>query len=134
MGTEKAPFIFIKGEEAPLVVELQDGEEFFGEVEEVTSRGLGAEWTSLAKVTLWAADFIHSHTHAEETYYCVEGKGRIYLNGKIREFCPGDRVIIKPGTLHAAKPKGLSKLVFWCISSPAFNPIDVFEDERGRNW
>jgi len=119
--------------EKPNIVELGDGKEMFGEVEEITSRAVGAERANVAKVTLWGADVLHAHKEAEETYICLEGEGELYLDGQIFEFIPGIRVIIKPGMLHAAKPKDrFGKLIFFCISSPAFNPVDVYEDPRGR--
>jgi len=119
------------------IVELIDEKrkEEFGEVEEITSRDVGATQANLAKVTLYGPDYLHSHKKAEETYICVDGIGEIYLNGQILDFTPGTRVIIRPGTLHAARPKEiLRKLVFWCISSPPFNPKDDYYDPKGRDW
>ncbi|MCK4524824.1 MAG: cupin domain-containing protein [Candidatus Andersenbacteria bacterium] len=117
----------------PEVVELDDGIEMFGEIEEITSKNLGAKHANFAKVTLWGPDFLHHHEKAEETYVCLEGEGEIILDNTIHEFLPGTRVIISPGTLHAVRPKDL-KMIFHCISSPAFDPDDVYNDERGRNW
>ena len=107
----------------------------FGTVEEITSRSIGAERTNVAKVILWGPDVLHRHKEAEETYICLEGEGDIYLDGEIFDFVPGTRVIIGPGTLHAARPKGTcERLILLCISSPAFDPKDVYENYRGRTW
>ena len=116
----------------PKIIELDDGKEMFGEIEEITSKDLGAEHANFSKVTLWGPDVLHHHDGAEETYICLEGKGEIILDNTVYEFLPGTRVIISPKTLHAVRPKDL-KVVFYCISSPPFDQNDVHEDERGRN-
>ncbi len=121
--------------EKPNIVEFNDGKEVFGEVEEITSRAVGAERANVAKVTLWGPDVLHTHKEAEETYICLEGEGELYIDGQIIDFVPGIRVIIAPGTLHAARPKKeWDKLVLLCVASPAFSPTDVYEDSRGRKW
>ncbi len=130
---KRNPFIIIRKE--PKVVVLKDNGEVFGEIREILSVEGGAKRTNLAQVTLKGPDILHSHRKAEETYICVEGEGYIFLNGEIYDFGLGTRIIIKPGTLHAASPKNDSeKLVFLCISSPAFDPDDVFEDPCRRVW
>lgn len=127
------PFIIV--DEEPNIVELQDDKEVFGEVEEITSRSAGAERVNVAKVTLRGPDIIHHHKEGEETYICQEGDGEIFLNRAIFRFVPGNRIIIKPGTLHAVRPKNsIGKIVFLCVSSPAFSPDDVYEDRHGRVW
>lgn len=121
--------------EKPNIVEFNDDKEFFGEVEEITSRAVGAERANVAKVTLWGPDVLHTHKEAEETYICLEGEGKLFLDGRIIDFVPGIRVIVAPGTLHAARPKEeFGKLVLLCMASPAFSPDDVYEDPRGRKW
>lgn len=122
---------------SPNMVELEDTKrhktDVFGIIEEMTSRAGGAEKASFAKITLWTPDKLHRHEMAEETYICLENEGQIFLDGKIVDFTPGVRVIIEPGTLHAARPiKG--ELVFYCVSSPPFDEKDVYYDRRGRKW
>jgi mannose-6-phosphate isomerase-like protein (cupin superfamily) len=122
-------------ETEPLIFELKDEDEVFGQVKEITSRSIGARRANVAEITLWAADIIHKHKKNEETYICLEGEGEIYLDGRIIDFPPGTRVIIRPGVQHAARPKDThSELTFLCVSSPAFDPNDVYEDPRGRKW
>jgi mannose-6-phosphate isomerase-like protein (cupin superfamily) len=119
----------------PNTVEFKEGDKVFGKVEEITSRALGAKRTNVAKVTLQGPDVLHSHKEAEETYICLEGEGELYLDGQIFDFVPGTRVIIEPGIQHAARPKNvIEKLVILCVSSPAFDPNDVYEDSCGRVW
>lgn len=119
----------------PKVVELKDGDEVFGQVEEITSRAVGAEGANLVRVTLFGPDVVHTHDKAEETYIYESGMGRIILGDKIFEFGPETKVIIPPGTPHAAKPaNSFPRLVFLCVSSPPFDAEDVHPDPRGRNW
>ena len=119
----------------PNIVELKDGDEVFGTVEEITSRAVGAEGANLARITLMGPDFVHTHDGAEETYVYELGMGKILLGDQISEFGPGARVIIPPGTPHAAKPaNSFPQVVFLCLSGPPFDPEDVHPDPRGRNW
>jgi mannose-6-phosphate isomerase-like protein (cupin superfamily) len=126
-------YCYIIVREKPKIIELNDDKGIFGIVEEITSRAVGAERANIAKIILWGPDILHTHKETEETYICVKGEGEIFLIDQIFEFIPGVRVIVRPGILHAAKPKK-GKLVFLCVSSPAFNPKDVYNDPRGRAW
>lgn len=127
-------------QEHPNIVELRDADEVFGEVEEITSRQEGADRANVARVTLVAQDFLHHHLKNQETYICEKGEGRLFLQSNISEaqiidFNPDTKVIINPGTIHGASPKTLcTELVFLCVSSPAFEPDDVYNDPRGRDW
>jgi mannose-6-phosphate isomerase-like protein (cupin superfamily) len=119
----------------PEVVKLEYENEQFGNLEEITSKTTGAGAANMAKVTLWGADVAHRHNQAEETYFCVAGEGEILIGEEIWEFNAGTRVIIKPGTAHAARPtRGCRELVFYCVSAPPFDPTDAINDPRGRNW
>jgi mannose-6-phosphate isomerase-like protein (cupin superfamily) len=117
-------------------VELEDASGIFGKVEDITSSRLGAHNANIARVTLWEPDVLHLHKEAEETYFCLEEEGLIYLgNGDVYPFRPGYSVTIDQGTLHAAMPKSpCRRLIFICVSSPPFNSDDVFPDPRGRMW
>nr|VFK61593.1 MAG: Mannose-6-phosphate isomerase, cupin superfamily [Candidatus Kentron sp. TUN]VFK70404.1 MAG: Mannose-6-phosphate isomerase, cupin superfamily [Candidatus Kentron sp. TUN] len=44
----------------------------------------------------------HYHEKTTEYYYVLNGEGRIYLDGKIRDIKKGDLVTIPPGTIHNA--------------------------------
>lgn len=50
--------------------------EVFGEVEEITSRALGAERTNVAKVTLWGPDFLHHHKKSRRDVYLFRRRRR----------------------------------------------------------
>ena len=119
----------------PKEMKLKDDKVVFGKVKEISSISKGARQASIAEVTLWGPDILHYHKKAEETYYCVSGKGEIFLNGKILEFERGTSVIIRPGTVHASRPNNpCGRIVFLCVSSPPFNRRDVYNDRRGRKW
>jgi len=123
-------------QEEPKVVELKDGEVVFGTVEEITSWAVGARQADVTRITLTGPDFVHINNRTEETYIYESGRGKILLGNEIFEFNPGTRVIIPPGTLHAAKPyDSFPQFVFLRVASPPFDPEDVFyPDPRGRNW
>lgn len=128
-------FIIVK--DLPVTADLVDPldpDDIFGTAEELVSEAFGAERVSVAKITLWATDILHNHKEGEETYIFVEGRGELFLDGEIFKVGPGVRVIIKPGVVHAARPKNDEELVFWCVSAPPFNPEDVYNDPRGREW
>jgi mannose-6-phosphate isomerase-like protein (cupin superfamily) len=129
----KGRFIIIESD-IP-VVELDDaGGKNFGEIEEFTSISQGAKKGNIVQVTLFGPDILHHHKIAEETYVS-QGQGLIYLDGMIYNFAPGTRILIGPGVVHAARPKkGCIDLVFLCMSVPAFDPKDVYNDPRGRKW
>ena len=119
----------------PKVVKMEDDKGGFGELEELTSRELGAERVNVVRISLWCPDFLHYHEISEETYICLEGEGELFLGDRVIRFNPGTRSIIRPGTLHAARPRLFGwKLVFLCVSSPAFDPADVYNDPVGRRW
>jgi mannose-6-phosphate isomerase-like protein (cupin superfamily) len=119
----------------PYIKRFKDGGNVFGMVEEIVSHAIGAKNASLARVTLYGPDIIHTHSKIEEAYVCETGRGKILLGNDISNFEPGDRVVIHPGTLHAVKPaESFPKVVFLCLSGPAFDPNDFCPDPRGRNW
>jgi len=121
--------------EKPKIIELRDEIGAVGKVEEFTSKSTGAVQANVTDVTLWGPFFLHHHKISEETYICSDGEGEVFLDGQIIEFGPGVRVIVKPGTVHAARPKkGCEKLVYLTVTAPAEDPSDNIFDPRGRAW
>lgn len=118
----------------PKTVSLEFENQVFGEAVELTPLATGADKASLARVILREADVIHFHKKNQETYVHERGAGEIFLNGKIYQFSTNTRVVMEPGTLHAVRPQKGTRVVFLCVSVPAFDPKDVFVDPRGRNW
>jgi mannose-6-phosphate isomerase-like protein (cupin superfamily) len=121
----------------PREITLEDNGIVFGKVVEITSRAFGADRANVALVTLEGSDLIHHHQNGQETYICVTGEGELLLGAATETIIPfreGVRVIVRPGTKHAARPLAGQTLEFICVSSPAFDPADVYNDPRGRNW
>lgn len=58
--------------------------------------------------------FAHRHEQAEEIYVILSGRGRIKLDGDVREVGPLDAIRVSPPVTRAfeAGPEGLELLVF----------------------
>lgn len=119
-----------------LKIQLRDRGEVIGVVSELTPPDAGAVQTSVAYVELYAPDVLHHHITTEE-HYCFETPAQMYLNGETVDVSSGDRMIIRPGTVHGARPvPSLCDTVkFICVSGPAYSPKDVvFLDDRPEEW
>ena len=55
--------------------------------------------------------FLHKHEYQEETYIVLNGKGIIYLDGKLVELLPGDVVRVNPEVYRALKADDEYELV-----------------------
>lgn len=72
----------------------------------------------------------HYHPIAEESYYILEGRARVEIDGEICMLEPEDTVLIRPGQHHQIWALGDEKLVFLLCSAPAWQMTDmVFLDE-----
>jgi mannose-6-phosphate isomerase-like protein (cupin superfamily) len=65
----------------------------------------------------------HYHKGFTETYYVLEGEGRLELNDESIPLKPGMAVMIRPGTRHRAVP-GASALRILNVVVPPFDPKD----------
>jgi mannose-6-phosphate isomerase-like protein (cupin superfamily) len=87
--------------------------------------GLGCSF----HVTSIADSVRHFHRNTAETYYVLEGTGRIELDGTWHEIGPGSTILIPPGTRHRlVSEAGVSTVV---VAVPPFDPADEFFDESG---
>jgi mannose-6-phosphate isomerase-like protein (cupin superfamily) len=77
---------------------------------------------SLAEATVnpGSKSRLHLHTRSEEIYYLLQGKGRIYIEGKSREVARFDAILIPPGTKHYIENVGQEDLIFLCLCSPPY--------------
>jgi mannose-6-phosphate isomerase-like protein (cupin superfamily) len=73
----------------------------------------------------------HYHPRAEEIYYLLEGRGRMQLEGEVREVGPGDAIAIPPGQRHQITNIGEGTLCFLCCCAPAYEHDDTIMVE---NW
>ena len=73
----------------------------------------------------------HYHPRAEEIYYLLEGRGRMHLEGEVREVGPGDAIAIPPGQRHQITNIGEGTLRFLCCCAPAYEHDDTVMVE---NW
>jgi len=67
----------------------------------------------------------HFHPKAEEIYYILDGRGRMQIEGEVRDVEPGDGIAIPPGKRHMIWNIGGSDLVFLCCCSPAYSHDDT---------
>jgi len=67
----------------------------------------------------------HYHPKAEEIYYITHGRGRIRIEGEVRELKPGDAVAIPPGQKHKLWNTGSETLRVLCCCSPAYEHDDT---------
>ena len=69
----------------------------------------------------------HYHKAQTETYYFLEGKGEVELDGKRFPVKPGMTLMIRPGTRHRAIP-GTEPMKILNIVVPPFDPADEWFD------
>jgi mannose-6-phosphate isomerase-like protein (cupin superfamily) len=60
----------------------------------------------------------HSHEHAENIYYILQGKGIVELDGKRHLVDPGMVIFIPPKVKHAIINTGFEDLIFIVAASP----------------
>jgi mannose-6-phosphate isomerase-like protein (cupin superfamily) len=69
----------------------------------------------------------HYHKKQTETYFFLEGEGRMELDGRLYPVRPGMAVVIRPGTRHrAVVGKAPMKIVNFVV--PRFDPADEWFD------
>jgi mannose-6-phosphate isomerase-like protein (cupin superfamily) len=82
---------------------------------------------SLAEARLPAGGSTEEHYHpkTEEIYFITHGRGRIRIEGEIREVKPGDAVAIPPGHKHKLWNTGRVALRLLCCCAPAYEHVDT---------
>jgi mannose-6-phosphate isomerase-like protein (cupin superfamily) len=66
----------------------------------------------------------HYHKKAMESYYVLEGKGKMELDDDLIDLEPGTLVLIPPGVRH----RGYGDFKTIVTGTPAFTPDDEFLD------
>jgi mannose-6-phosphate isomerase-like protein (cupin superfamily) len=86
--------------------------------------GSGRQLRLIHDVTLPAGAVIGTHSHESdaEYYYFLSGRGRMTLDGKVHEVCPGDVSVVFPGGSHGLANESDSELRMIAISIPGEEP------------
>lgn len=81
---------------------------------------------SLAEATIPTGGETQRHYHrvAEEIYFILEGRGRMEVDGEMREVVPGDAILIPPGAWHQISAQ--EALRFLCCCAPPYSHEDTF--------
>ena len=67
----------------------------------------------------------HIHPRAEEIYYVLKGKGKISIEGEVRDIRAGDGIALLPGKRHKIWNTDASDLIFLCCCAPAYTHEDT---------
>ena len=73
----------------------------------------------------------HYHIKTEEIYYITHGRGRMRIEGELREVKPGDAIAIPPGLKHKIWNTGEGTLRLLCCCAPAYEDGDTVITEGG---
>ena len=72
----------------------------------------------------------HYHPVAEETYYILNGCGRLVIDDQTTFVQPGDSILIEPNEQHQIFCEGDATLEFLAICAPPWEPTNsVYLDE-----
>jgi mannose-6-phosphate isomerase-like protein (cupin superfamily) len=78
-----------------------------------------------ARLPAGAATQPHFHPRAEEIYFLLEGRGRMQIEGDVRDVGPGDAIAIPPGLRHQITNTGDRALRFLCCCAPCYEHEDT---------
>jgi mannose-6-phosphate isomerase-like protein (cupin superfamily) len=122
------PFIFSK-DKVQNPIESSHGEVVYELVGRPDAHG-NATQHSLAHIVIPAgkASLLHYHKVCEETYYILQGKARMLLNGQESTLSPGQACLILPHQRHKILNTGDEPLEFLAICAPAWYPEDSYYD------
>ncbi|MFT5522396.1 MAG: mannose-6-phosphate isomerase-like protein (cupin superfamily) [Pirellulaceae bacterium] len=71
----------------------------------------------------------HRHLETEEIYYILEGKGRMEIEGELRDVAVGDAIGIPAGAHHQITNTSDVVLKFICCCAPGYEHEDTVLDE-----
>ena len=78
-----------------------------------------------ARLPVGGATLEHYHRETEEIYYITHGRGRIRIEGELREVSVGDAIAIRPGQKHKLWNTGKETLKLLCCCSPPYDHSDT---------
>jgi mannose-6-phosphate isomerase-like protein (cupin superfamily) len=88
----------------------------------------GVSAHSLAEASLAPGQATERHYHGltEETYYLVQGRGLMELDGETAKVAAGDAILIPPGSRHQIRNTGEGPLRLLCACAPPYRDEDTF--------
>lgn len=98
------------------------------EIREILSpRNSSIENQSLAEARVAPGETTEEHYHvqAEEIYYILWGRGRMWLGDESRQVQSGGGIAIPPGTRHKIENTGKEPLIILCCCAPAYTHEDT---------
>jgi mannose-6-phosphate isomerase-like protein (cupin superfamily) len=78
-----------------------------------------------ARLPVGGATQEHFHPRTEEIYYITHGRGRMRIEGELREVKVGDAIAIPPGQKHKIWNIGNETLRLLCCCAPAYEDSDT---------
>ncbi len=82
-----------------------------------------------ARVPVGGSTQEHYHRKAEEIYYITHGRGKIRIEGEMREVRAGDAIAILPGQKHKLWNTGNETLRLLCCCAPGYEDSDTILTE-----
>jgi mannose-6-phosphate isomerase-like protein (cupin superfamily) len=67
----------------------------------------------------------HYHPQTEEIYYILAGRGRMTIDGQVRQVVEGDAIAIPPGAVHQIHNDGSTDLRLLCCCAPGYEHEDT---------
>ncbi|MGC2661501.1 MAG: cupin domain-containing protein [Bryobacteraceae bacterium] len=89
----------------------------------------GAVNHSLAQVAVPSGKLSPRHYHRvlEETYFLLQGKARMIIDGREFALLPGEACLIRPGEVHQVFNDEEETLEFLVVCAPPWTPDDFIE-------
>jgi mannose-6-phosphate isomerase-like protein (cupin superfamily) len=83
-----------------------------------------------ARISIGASTMEHYHPKTEEIYYITHGRGRMRIEGELKDVRVGDAIAIPPGKKHKIWNSGNEALRLLCCCAPAYADSDTVITER----
>lgn len=78
-----------------------------------------------ARIAVGASTLEHYHPKAEEIYYITHGRGRMRIEGELKEVRVGDAIAIPPGKKHKIWNTGTETMRLLCCCAPGYEDSDT---------
>ena len=78
-----------------------------------------------------AVPFVHAHTHNEELYIVIEGRGQLFIDGEVHDIKARDAFRIDPDGARAIRASDKEGITYICIQTKA-GSLEGFTASDGR--